>query len=249
MSSVNPAQMLKSDMAIGESVYRSNCVSCHGESKDGKPPVIPSLIDISQRMPEAQIVKRIQEGKGAMPAFPGVQAQMLDALLRYLGLKKPLSLLDEQYVRESEADKQEPYVFAGYRRFDDPDGYPAVVPPWGTLNAIDLNTGKYLWKIPFGEYPELVAKGMTKTGSENYGGPVVTAGGILIIAATSHDRKIHAYNSSTGKLLWEATLPFDGVATPSTYMVDGKQYIVIGTCGVRDPKGPQGAAYVTFALP
>jgi quinoprotein glucose dehydrogenase len=142
-----------------------------------------------------------------------------------------------------------PYSITGYTRFDDADGYPAVAPPWGTLNAIDLNTGKYLWKLPLGEYPELAAKGLKNTGTENYGGPIVTAGGLLIIAATDFDRKIRAFNSRTGELLWEALLPFSGVATPATYMVDGKQYIVIAACGARDPKSPAGAVYVAFALP
>ena len=100
-----------------------------------------------------------------------------------------------------------------------------------------------------GEYPELAAKGLKNTGTENYGGPIVTAGGLLIIAATDFDRKIRAFNSRTGELLWEALLPFSGVATPATYMVDGKQYIVIATCGARDPKSPPGAVYVAFALP
>ena len=103
-----------------------------------------------------------------------------------------------------------PYSITGYTRFDDADGYPAVAPPWGTLNAIDLNTGKYLWKLPLGEYPELAAKGLKNTGTENYGGPIVTAGGLLIIAATDFDRKIRAFDSRTGELLWEAKLPFSG---------------------------------------
>ena len=128
-------------------------------------------------------------------------------------------------------------------------GYPAITPPWGTLNAIDLNSGKYLWKIPLGEYPELAVKGMKDTGSENYGGPIVTAGGLVMIGATVYDRKIRAYNSETGKLLWETTLPFAGVATPATYMVDGKQYVVIAAGGGRDPKWPSGGSYVAFALP
>ena len=140
-------------------------------------------------------------------------------------------------------------VFTGYRKFLDPDGYPAVAPPWGTLNAIDLNTGKYLWKIPLGNYPELAAKGMADTGTENYGGPILTAGGVLFIGATLFDRKLHAFDPKTGKLLWQGDLPFAGNATPSTYMIDGKQYIVIATSGSRNPKGPQGAAYVAFALP
>jgi quinoprotein glucose dehydrogenase len=141
------------------------------------------------------------------------------------------------------------YQFTGYRKFLDPDGYPAIVPPWGTLNAIDLNTGKYLWKIPFGEYPELAAKGMKGTGSENYGGPIVTAGGVVIVSATIYDRKIRAFDSRTGKLLWESELPYAGNATPATYMIDGKQYVVIAASNARNPKGPKGAAYVAFALP
>jgi quinoprotein glucose dehydrogenase len=140
------------------------------------------------------------------------------------------------------------FDFTGYRKFLDIDGYPAIAPPWGTLNAIDLNTGKYLWKIPFGEYPALARQGMAHTGSENYGGPILTAGGLLFIGATVYDRQMHAFDSSTGKLLWHTTLPYSGVATPATYMVDGKQYVVIAAGGGRDGK-PSGGVYVAFALP
>jgi quinoprotein glucose dehydrogenase len=142
-----------------------------------------------------------------------------------------------------------PYRFGGYVKFLDPEGYPAVAPPWGTLNAIDLNTGKYLWKIPLGQYPELAAKGLGDTGTENYGGPIVTASGVLFIGATIYDRKLRAFEASDGKLLWEAALPYSGDATPATYMVDGKQYVVIHTSNSRTPKDPQGSGYVAFALP
>jgi quinoprotein glucose dehydrogenase len=142
-----------------------------------------------------------------------------------------------------------PYRFTGYNKFLDPDGYPAVAPPWGTLNAIDLNTGRYLWKVPLGEYPELVAQGFKNTGTENYGGPIVTAGGLVFIGATIFDRKIRAFDSHTGGVLWEAELPFSGTATPATYMIDGKQYVVICTSSARNLKAPQGGAYVAFALP
>ncbi len=141
------------------------------------------------------------------------------------------------------------YSFTGYRKFLDPEGYPAVAPPWGTLNAIDLNTGKYVWKIPFGEYPELAAKGLTNTGSENYGGPIVTAGGLVFIGASVFDRKFRAFDSHTGKLLWETALPFSGVATPATYAVNGKQYVVIACGGGRVANAPSGGVYVAFALP
>lgn len=139
--------------------------------------------------------------------------------------------------------------FAGYHKFYDQDGYPATSTPWGTLQAIDMNTGQYLWKVPFGEYPELVAKGLRNTGSENYGGPVTTASGLLFIAATIFDRKMRAFDSSNGQILWETELPFAGVATPATYMLDGRQYVVIAASSGRDRKGPRGAAYVAFALP
>ena len=161
------------------------------------------------------------------------------------------------------------YVFTGYRKFEDQEGYPAVKPPWGTLNAINLNSGKYLFKVPLGEYPELTAKGLPPTGSENYGGPVITAGGLVFIAATHYDRKIRAFDSKTGKLLWEGTLPGSGVATPATYSVDGKQFVVVGTSDTRVPGSRQpvrpgghgdpfsgfsytnmgGGSYVAFSLP
>lgn len=142
-----------------------------------------------------------------------------------------------------------PYQTIGFRRFLDSDDYPATAPPWGTLSAIDMNTGKYLWQIPFGVYPELAAKGMGDTGSDNFGGPVVTAGGLVFIGATVFDDEMHAYNSSTGKLLWEAKLPFAGLATPATYMVDGKQYVVIAASGGQSSKEPPGGMYIAFALP
>jgi quinoprotein glucose dehydrogenase len=144
----------------------------------------------------------------------------------------------------------QPYRFTGYKKFLDPDGYPAVVPPWGTLNAINLNTGEYVWKIPLGEYPALVAQGVKNTGTENYGGPIVTAGGLVFISATNFDKKIRAFDKDTGKLLWEATLPFAGNATPATYMVNGRQYIVIAATGAKSGRGggAQGV-YVAFALP
>jgi quinoprotein glucose dehydrogenase len=141
------------------------------------------------------------------------------------------------------------YRFTGYHKFLDPEGYPAVAPPWGTLNAINLNNGEYVWKIPFGEYPELAAKGMKNTGTENYGGPIVTAGGLLFIGATNFDKKFRAYDKSTGELLWQETLAFSGNATPVTYEVNGRQFVVIAAGGDKDPKSPSGGVYVAFALP
>jgi quinoprotein glucose dehydrogenase len=242
----------------GFTLYQSQCAVCHGANRKGSPPQFPSLLGVSDRLSDSAIESLIHSGKGRMSAFPAIQGDSLRALIEYLHTEPGTEALAPSAERSDKVEAPSTgghsgealkYHFTGYKKFLDPDGYPAVAPPWGTLNAIDLNTGKYLWKIPFGQYPELAAKGMTQTGSENYGGPILTASGVLIISATNFDHKIRAYNSDTGELLWEADLPFAGNATPATYMVDGKQYVVIATSGARDKKSPQGAAYVAFALP
>ena len=151
-----------------------------------------------------------------------------------------------------DAEKPSPidlkYTTDGYNRLLDPDGYPGIEPPWGTLNAINLHTGEIAWKIPFGEFPALVEKGLRDTGSENYGGPIVTAGGVLFIGATNYDKKFRAFDKVTGKLLWETTLPAAGNATPATYQVGGRQYVVIAAGGGKFG-APSGGSYVAFALP
>jgi quinoprotein glucose dehydrogenase len=240
----------------GETIYQTQCAICHGANLAGNSPAFPSLVDIDKRMKQREITETIQNGKGRMPGFPNLTRADIAAILSFL-----CPPMEPVPARADTSDKHElagnapssstmpKYLFTGYRKFLDPEGYPAVVPPWGTLNAIDLNTGKYLWKIPLGSYPELVAAGMADTGTENYGGPILTAGGVLFIGATLFDHKLHAFDPKNGKLLWEGDLPFAGNATPSTYMIDGKQYIVIATSGSRNPKGSQGAAYVAFALP
>src|SRR5262249_52369454 len=129
---------------------------------------------------------------------------------------------------EARSPIDQKYTIDGYNKFLDPDGYPAMLPPWGTLTAIDLRKGEIVWSIPLGEYPELAARGLHDTGSENYGGSLVTAGGLLFIGATSYDKKFRAFDKRSGRLLWEATLPAPGNATPATYEVNGRQYVVIG---------------------
>lgn len=139
------------------------------------------------------------------------------------------------------------YSFTGYNKFLTKEGYPAISPPWGTLNAINLKTGEYEWKIPFGEFEELKEQGHPPTGRENYGGPVVTAGGLLFIAA-SVDGKFRAINKRTGEILLETDLPAPGISTPATYAVNGKQYVVVA-CGGGKWSGKAGDAYVAFSLP
>ncbi|HEX5236257.1 MAG TPA: PQQ-binding-like beta-propeller repeat protein [Silvibacterium sp.] len=227
--------------SLGENVYQHQCSLCHGDDRAGSPPTYPSLLGIETRLTPEQIRSVIHKGRGRMPAFDAMSDSQVDAVLDYLKQ-------GSQRQTHATPNRDAQYQFTGYRKFLDIDGYPAIAPPWGTLNAIDLNTGKYLWKIPFGEYPALARKGIANTGSENYGGPVLTASGLLFIGATVFDRQMHAFDSSTGKLLWHATLPFSGVATPATYMVDGKQFVVIGAGGGRDGK-QSGGVYVAFALP
>jgi len=140
-----------------------------------------------------------------------------------------------------------PYEFVGYERWRDSSGYPAIRPPWGTLSAISLNNGLYLWRIPLGEHEALTRRGMPTTGTEQYGGPIVTAGGLVFIAATQ-DEKFRAFDKLTGKLLWQTTLPAAGYATPATYSVHGKQYVVIAAGGGKLGT-KSGDAYVAFALP
>ena len=230
----------------GKTVYQEQCAACHGINREGAGEAFPPLVGVADRLNETKIRQVITSGRGRMPGFPGIAKPDLDALINYL---RGHAFGEARELPAAETAPPRKYLFTGYRKFTDPDGYPAVKPPWGTLNAIDLNTGEYIWKIPLGEYPELLAKGMPNSGCENYGGPVMTAGGIVIIGATICDRKIRAFETKTGRLLWSATLPYGGTATPATYMVGGRQYVVIATSGQRDRKGPQGTAYVAFALP
>jgi glucose dehydrogenase len=233
----------------GAAVYEKTCAMCHGVHAEGVAPIFPSLIGIGQRLSRDQIAAIVHHGRGKMPPVTTLSDASLKSLLDYLGAPPAQNTPDKQEMAAGGAAQLPRYRFTGYRKFVDPDGYPAISPPWGSLSAIDLNTGKYLWRIPFGEYPALVAQGMQNTGSENYGGPVVTAGGVLFIGATIFDRQMHAYDSATGKLLWHAELPYGGLATPTTYMIDGKQYVVIAAGGGKDKNHALGGVYVAFALP
>jgi quinoprotein glucose dehydrogenase len=233
--------------SAGAKLYQSQCAICHGANLSGSPPAFPSLVGVNQRLTDAQIAEVIAHGKGRMPALPNLDSAKVAPLLSYL--KSDGVPAAESAPGAMPGGPNIEYSFTGYRKFLDPDGYPAIAPPWGTLSAIDLNTGEYLWKIPLGEYPALAAAGQPNTGSENYGGPIVTASGIVFIGATVYDRKFRAFDSRTGQLLWQTELPFAGLATPSTYSIDGKQFVVIAASGGRDPQSPTGGMYIAFSLP
>lgn len=233
-------------LSQAERIYSINCAACHGSNRTGaQHGANPSLVDIRNRLSDKEIYEAINSGVGVMPSFSFLSDDEIKALVAFL--IDP----DAPDVKPAEVTMQSapgvPYTFTGYNRFLDPEGFPAIKPPWGTLNAINLNTGEHLWNIPLGEFEELTERGIPQTGTENYGGPVVTAGGILFIGATQ-DEKFRAFDKSTGELLWETRLPAGGYATPSVYEVNGRQYVVIAAGGGKMGT-KSGDTYVAFALP
>ncbi len=235
--------------SLGRQTYLSQCAACHGENMSGGSG-FPSLVDIATRRTHAQVAGIIRNGSGRMPGFSSLPPETLTQVVQYV-----MSGKAKEAMRGTPLATEMKYDFTGYHKWYDPDGYPAVAPPWGTLNAIDLNSGEYTWKIPLGEYPELAEQGLKETGSENYGGPIVTAGGLVFIGATNYDRKFRALDKDTGKLLWEAVMVNSGNATPITYEVNGKQFVVIaafggyGTSAGGGRIAPSAGAFVAFALP
>ena len=231
----------------GEAVYRQNCAACHGIDRRGATQQnAPALINLAERVPRDEAKKIIEHGRGWMPSFGYLSDEQKQALLRYLYDEETAGVA-QTTKRNGEEIIEVPFTHTGYNRFLDPEGYPAVKPPWGTLTAIDLNRGEIDWQIPLGEYAELTKRGIPLTGTENYGGPIVTAGGLIFIGATK-DEKFRAFDKQSGKLLWETQLPAGGYATPSTYEVNGRQYVVIAAGGGKMGT-KSGDAYIAFALP
>jgi quinoprotein glucose dehydrogenase len=249
----------------GASLFNANCAACHGlgtqKSRAEKTAqAYPDLTNVGQRLKAGQIHEILTTGRGRMPSFQHLANSDREALVRFL-LKQdtkpaaaPSGRVDvhasgpvAKAAAGGDFPYQPPFLNNGNTQFPDPDGYPALQPPWGTLNAIDLNTGQYRWQVPLGEYPELTRQGVPPTGTENHGGPLVTAGGLLFIAAT-YDEKLRAFDTQTGKIVWEHKLPAGGFATPITYRVGGRQYVVLACGGTRYGRKP-GGQYVAFALP
>jgi quinoprotein glucose dehydrogenase len=246
-------------MTPGERAYAIQCSACHQMNRRGDSGAgIPSLVNIGDRLNKEQVSELIRLGGTRMPPFASLQSDSLESIVAYL--------FDDEEAQPTVGGGSQVAIgqpggriggsggFGGtpwgsftWRRWVDEDGYPAIRPPWGTLNAVDLNTGELKWKVPLGEYPELTAKGIPITGRENYGGPVTTASGLVFIAATA-DEMFRAFDSENGELLWQTKLPYSGFATPATYMVNGKQYVVIAAGGGKLGR-PPGGSVIAFALP
>ncbi|HKP32623.1 MAG TPA: PQQ-binding-like beta-propeller repeat protein [Chitinophagaceae bacterium] len=242
----NEAPKKESNLDAGKRLYQSLCMSCHAPNREGGGNY-PTLIGVSKKYSEKQFRDLVTGGRRMMPAFKQLSDDEIGAISSFVfDLKAKQKMTYNAPPKPIDTFLNLPYTITGYNKFLSKEGYPAIKPPWGTLNAIDMNKGEIVWKIPLGEYPEFKAKGI-ETGTENYGGPVVTAGGLVFIAAT-RDSKIRAFNKRTGKLLWEFELPAPGFATPAMYELNGKQYLVIA-CGGGKLGTKSSDAYVALAIP
>ena len=232
--------------AAGQRIYNQNsCNSCHRKDRSGTN-VYPSLLNLSKTRSEKQVASVLKTGKGQMPSFSNLSADDMEALMAFLFDKKSLKNKKVLNVK-SAAEKEYRFATDEWEVLTDQSGYPGVKPPWGTLNAIDLNSGETVWKVPLGEYPELTAKGVPPTGTQNLGGPAVTAGGLVFIGATG-DENFRAFDKETGKTVWQYKLPASATATPCIYQIGGKQYIVIAAGGGGKLGTKSSDAYVAFSL-
>lgn len=233
----------------GKVLYTRNCSACHGADLKGNGQ-FPPLLQIEKRMKPDDAKNVIEKGRGMMASFNKLGDEEKNAIVSYLFktnenkkfvAKQPDSLKAGNSTRVR-------YSLKDYLQLLDQNGYPGVKPPWGTLNAVDLNTGDILWKKPLGEFPALTEKGISNTGTQLFGGGIVTAGGLIFIGA-SQDEKFRAIDKNTGETLWEYQLPAGGYATPATYEVGGKQYVVIAAGGGGRQRTKAGDYYIAFSLP
>ncbi|MDH3649957.1 MAG: pyrroloquinoline quinone-dependent dehydrogenase [Saprospiraceae bacterium] len=237
---------IKSDQTLydfGAKYYLNHCAICHGGDRKGQIPLNPALLDLEKRMTESAALTVIRAGIRRMPSFSHITKTQGEAIIAYLFNNTGNQIVDTD-VR-AETDNPGYRNITAYSFFRDPDGYPAIKPPWGTLNAIDLHTGAYIWRVPLGNYPERQKSGGPETGTENWGGPIVTAGGLVFIAAT-RDQAFRAFDKDTGLVQWSTTLPGGGYATPATYVCDDKQYIIISVSGTESEPG---GSLMAFGLP
>jgi quinoprotein glucose dehydrogenase len=246
-ATVYPLDELERDPSVpptaGEKIYQQTCAVCHGPARLGVG-MAPPLVGLRHRMSDADVIAQLKTGKGAMPPQPAMTETQQRALLDFL-MRRNQPLPRRAVAR---ADGRPAYFTVPYKFVEDDEGYPGTQPPWGQLNCLDLNTGKFLWRVPLGEYDEWTQRGLPKTGTENFGGPTVTAGGLVFCAGTK-DEKIRAFDQDTGEELWSAKLPRAGTAPPAIYEVDGREFVVIAASGGGKIATPTGDAWVAFALP
>jgi quinoprotein glucose dehydrogenase len=250
---------MKESASRGNSLYLQHCSSCHGPERAGNGLDIPNLQGISKKLDRSDVSDLLTSGRGRMPTFQHLRGSEKRAIIDFIFNEESNNTLDNEIhgnadVATNQPDKEfpyvPPYIQTGYNKVRDAQGYPGIKPPWGTLNAVDLNTGELLWRVPLGEIDELSERGIPVTGTHTFGGPIVTHGDLIFIAATE-DLKIRAYDKNSGNTLWEHKLPKRGSATPITYAVDGKQYVVIAAGGYNRTGTPSVAEsqYIAFSLP
>lgn len=230
---------------LGKNLYLLNCANCHGADRKGVTNAFPELMALDEKYSRQEVSDIITQGLGLMPPHTGFKEKELNSLVDFLMEIDSVENDDSDYTSDSEMVK---YVLQGFRLFLDQNGFPASKPPWGTLNAIDLNSRKLLWKVPLGYYPELKSQGVPDTGTQSFGGCVATAGGLVFIGASA-DEMFRAYHAGTGQELWNYQLPAGGYATPAVYQIAGKQYVVIAAGGGNRNGTPSGDAYIAFSLP
>ncbi|GAB3888038.1 outer membrane protein assembly factor BamB family protein [Spirosoma agri] len=226
----------------GANLYNLHCAPCHGADRRGNHDgSYPSLVAVDKRLTDGHIHQILLKGRGMMPSFAHLSEAERKAIIDFLVQKTVQTTVTA--TRQTNV----PYQHTGYNRWYDTNGYPVSKPPWGTLTAIDINTGERRWRVPLGEYPALTKQGIPITGTDNYGGPMVTASNLVFIAA-SRDEQFRAFDAQTGRQLWQTALPAAGYASASTYAINGKQYVVIA-CGGGKLNTKSGDKYVAFALP
>lgn len=231
---------------LGKHTYQGVCSFCHGTSSPVNP-ASPSLQNVRERLTPQQVLDLMRTGRGQMPSFASFSDLEQRAVVAFLFDEGQGEMIEAKDLKLSFANEI-PYVMTGHHDWRDPEGFPVNRRPWGTLNAVDLNAGRVKWSVPLGTYPKLEARGEPPTGTFNIGGPVVTKGGLVFIGAAM-DERFHAYDKDTGELLWEYQMEFGGYATPATYEVDGRQYVVIAAGGGGKPGTKAGDMYYGFALP
>ena len=231
---------------LGGHVYRAVCAFCHGMSSPVNP-ASPSLENVRERLSEEQIRELMKTGRGQMPSFASFSELEKRAVIAFLFDQGQNEQIQTKDLNLSYADDV-PVVTTGHHDWRDPEGFPVNKRPWGTLNAVDLNSGQVKWQVPLGTYPELEKRGEPPTGTFNIGGPLVTKGGLVFIGAAM-DERFHAFDKESGELIWEYQMESGGYASPSTYELNGRQYIVIAAGGGGKPGTKKGDAYYCFALP